>query len=127
MKDSVEYVARNVGTLDPGDLTNFWERVDDFLEPATLQVGVVGSSFGGASVEVYVITEKSIDTGAADDGDPDGLETLFQTVTGPTVIELPACFGVRVRMINFTEGENVQCLLGGIAYTTHPDGFVQGP
>jgi hypothetical protein len=134
MKASTEYVARAIGTLEgPGgtNVTILRGRCDDMLYHPTLQVGVVGDDFGTGSVEVFITTQKSIDTSAApspQDGEPDGPMTTLQAgIASTTVVQLPACFGFLVQFTGASEFESVRVRLGGNAYTTHPNAFVQGP
>jgi hypothetical protein len=126
MKADVEYVARAIGTIEDGS-NPLVARCDDFLEAPTLQFGVLGDNFAGATGTVFIITEKSISTAVGTDGQPNGLETRFAAgIAVPTVIQLPVCFGVIVEAV-LGIGTTIRCRLGGNAYTTHPDGVVQGP
>ena len=123
-RESKTYISRETFPLTEG-VQVVIARCDDFLFRPTLQLeGSFSGAFTIQSLEIAAL--RSLNSTGVPLGPWTNI-TVALPISASIVIELPVCFAVRVSGAGGDIGTLVRVLLGGIAYTTHPEGVTQGP
>lgn len=123
-RESKTYVSRETPALTES-VQLVIARCDDFLFRPTLQLeGNFSGAFTITGLEIATL--RSLNASGAVLGPWTDI-TISLPISASVVIELPVCFAVRVSGAGGDGSTSVRVLLGGIAYTTHPEGVTQGP